>query len=256
MEQPPLHWSEKARMYPPQPGAGPSGPSPSGGKGAPKRPADRPPKQRSSRKGLLAVLLVILVLAAAAAVLLLWYIPSRDAGQQESDLAVSTSTTVTTVRTGDTVTTTQASDTTDATTTTVLGGPVASAEDIDAVVMLSNAIIVIDSAFQSTNTFEPSVMTPAALKKFEPSMTFVVRDTLQDAATAPTGTVEASTVDFFGTPTDYALGTTSKSGTTFGVIVADTETGPTTTYYVNGQVEDWTKLLASGVIRSLLLHMG
>jgi hypothetical protein len=242
-------------MYPPTPGAGPADQSPSGGKGAPKRPTGKTPKRRSSRKGFLAVLLAILVLAAVAAVLLLWYFPSRDAVEQDSDLAVATSTTVMTGLPGETVTT-QGSETSDVTATTVLGGPIGSAEDIEAVVMLSNAMITIDSAFQGTNTFEPSVMTPEALKTVEPSITFLVRDTPQDAAKAPTGAVEESTIDFFGTRTDYALGTTSKSGTTFGVIVGDTAAGATTTYYVNGQAEDWTKLLTSGIIGGLLPRRG
>ena len=134
-------------------------------------------------------------------------------------------------------------------------GPISAANDIEAMVMVRNSMNTIESAFATLGTFEPSVMTADVLQQVEPTVTFIVRED-EEAATAPTGTVETMTVDFFGTATSYALGTTSTSGTTFGVVVTKGSGGQTTTYYVNGQVEDWSTSLPTGIIGALSRHSG
>lgn len=134
-------------------------------------------------------------------------------------------------------------------------GPISAADDIEAMVLVRNAMSMVESAFATLGTFEPSVMTADVLQQVEPTDTFVIRDT-QEAATAPTGAAETMTIDFFGTATSYALGTTSKSGTTFGVVVSKGTGGRTTTYYVNGQVKDWSVQLPSEITGTLSPHRG
>jgi hypothetical protein len=359
VEQRPLHWSERAKMYPPSPGSTPGGPGQPAGPQRSRQPGRRSSKRTSSRRGFLLVLIVLLVLAAAAAVLLLWYLPSKDgSGDQESELAArslvrqamtaiekaypeaqtydprtmapatlkglapsltfhpmsdtsaatsptaqaadnavnyagtQTSYAVGTISEGGTAygavvdkqsdtttyyldgrqvadwgledtatTTTVASDTTqtsevsESTTTTAetQTGPISSAEDVEAMMLVRAAMQTVEAAYATTNTFEPSVMTVEVLQQIEPSINFVIRDT-QEAATVPTGAVESATVDFYGTATSYALGTTSLSGTTFGVTMVKDSSGRATTYYVNGQAEDWGSGLTIPVIGYLKPH--
>ena len=117
-------------------------------------------------------------------------------------------------------------------------GAISAAADVEAMTLLRNAMTVVESAYASVNTFDPSVMTAQMLHQLEPTTTFVVREG-DDAATAPEALAGDLSVDFFGTATSYALGTTSTSGTTFGVVVTKDTSGRTTSYYVNGQAEDW-----------------
>jgi hypothetical protein len=134
-------------------------------------------------------------------------------------------------------------------------GPISAADDVEAMMLVRNAMTTVESAFATLGTFEPAVMTADVLQQVEPIATFVVRDT-EEAATAPAGSAETMTIDFYGTATTYALGTTSRSGTTFGVVVSKGSGGRTTTYYVNGQVEDWSTQIPPEVIGALLPHRG
>jgi hypothetical protein len=150
--------------------------------------------------------------------------------------------------------TTQTPQTTTDTTHTQIG-PISAASDIAAMTLLSDAMTTVQSAYSSVNTYEPSVMTASLLQQMEPSATFVIRDS-SEAATAPVALAGDRTVDFFGTATSYALGSNSESGTTFGVVVSGGAGGQTTTYYVNGQVEDWSTQLTAPVIGALLPQQG
>ena len=134
-------------------------------------------------------------------------------------------------------------------------GPISAANDVEAMMLVRNSMTTVESAFSDLGTFEPSVMTADRLQQLEPTATFIVRET-EEAATAPSGAAETMTIDFYGTATSYALGTTSKSGTTFGVVVNKGSGGRTTVYYVNGQVEDWSTLLPAGIIGALTPHRG
>jgi hypothetical protein len=82
-------------------------------------------------------------------------------------------------------------------------------------------------------------MTPALLAGIEPAIGFVVGIDAT-VATAPVSPAVNNAVDYFGTSTSYALGTVSESGNTFGVMV-NKQAGPggTTTFYVNGGIQDW-----------------
>ncbi len=134
-------------------------------------------------------------------------------------------------------------------------GPISTATDVEAMMLVRNSMTTVESAFADLGTFEPSVMTADLLQQLEPTATFIVRET-EEAATAPSGAAETMTIDFYGTATSYALGTTSKSGTTFGVLVNKAPDGRTTVYYVNGQVEDWSTVLPGGIIGALTPHRG
>ncbi len=357
MEQRPLHWSERAKMYPPSSGVGTGGrPQPAGPR-PPRKAGKKTPKATPSRKGFLLALLTVLVLAVVAAVLLLWYLPSRGADADESELAarslvrqattalekayaealsfdpatippstlmaIAPSITFNPVadtsaaidptaqaeenavdyagtRTTYSVGTVSKSGTkygvvvdneTDSKTYYLNGsqvseweqvagtattaapasaptsespvttepasqlptGAIAAASDVEAMTLLRDSMTSIESAFTSVGTFEPSAFTGELLRQMDPSVTFIIRDT-KDAATAPEGPTAEKTVDFFGAPTTYAVGTVSASGTTFGVVVNKDPGGKATTYYVNGQVEDWSTQLLTPVIGALLPH--
>lgn len=122
--------------------------------------------------------------------------------------------------------------------TTQATGPLSSAADIAAQMLIRNAMTALDSAYVQLLSFSPTVLTPAVLAGIEPSITFVpaAADT---SATAPVSQATANAVDLYGTDTSYALGTVSASGNTFGVRVTRGAEGSTSTYYVNGGVEDW-----------------
>jgi hypothetical protein len=359
VEQRPLHWSERAKMYPSPPSTGASRAPQAQGPGPEKQSRNKPPKKTSSRRGLSIALIVILLAAAAAAVVFLWYLPSRGPSASESalearnlvreamiaidkayveagtfdpqtmapsslktlapsitfhpvsDTSAATSPTAQAIdgavnyagtqdsyavgtlsetgtaygvvvdkqndsktyylngkqvpgweQTGSsaggdgsvTTQTPQTSQTTTDTTHTQIG-PISAASDVAAMTLLRDAMTTVQSAYSSVNTYEPSVMTASLLEQMEPSATFVIRDS-DGAATAPVAFAGDGTVDFFGTATSYALGSTSESGTTFGVVVSGGVGGQTTTYYVNGQVQDWSTQLAIPVIGALLPHRG
>jgi type IV pilus assembly protein PilA len=109
------------------------------------------------------------------------------------------------------------------------------AQDAAAKSLVRNAMTTIESAFVDTRTFDPTAagMLPASLHAIETSITFVV---LPLAATAPTATVSANTVNYTGTATTYAAGVKSDSNTTFGVAV-DKAVG--NTFYVAGAPKAW-----------------
>jgi flagellar basal body-associated protein FliL len=150
--------------------------------------------------------------------------------------------------------TSQSSQTTNVTTHTQIG-PASAASDAAAMTLLRNAMTTVASAFASVNTFEPSLMTASLLQQMEPSTTFVIRDG-DEAATAPVSFAGDKTVDFYGTATTYSVGTTSESGTTFGVVVSKGAGGQTTAYYVNGQVEDWSTQLVIPAVGDLVPNRG
>ncbi len=80
-------------------------------------------------------------------------------------------------------------------------------------------------------------MRAADLKKLEPSMTFVVRGA---AATNPTASASARTVNYTGTATTYSIGAVSVSGKKFGMVVNKGSTGTLgITFYVGGAVKKW-----------------
>ena len=87
MEQRPLHWSERAKMYP-SPPSGDNGTIPPAQESKRERqPRTKPPKKSSSRKGFLVTLAVLVLVAAAAGVVFLWYLPSREPSADEAGLA-------------------------------------------------------------------------------------------------------------------------------------------------------------------------
>jgi hypothetical protein len=152
-------------------------------------------------------------------------------GQQVADWEQGS--TATTAGPGVLVTTTDTSDS--------QVGPIAVASDAEAVALVSSSMTVVQSAFATTGTYEPATMTPILLQQLEPSITFLVRDD-DSAATNPVSSATGMSVDFHGTAISFALGTRSESGNTFGVVVSSSLGGQTTTYYVNGQVQDWSAL--------------
>jgi hypothetical protein len=123
--------------------------------------------------------------------------------------------------------------------TTQATGPVSSAADIAAQMLIRNAITALESAYAQLQSFSPEVLTPAVLAGIEPSIAFVPADG-ETAATAPVSPAMTNSVDFYGTATSYSLGTVSASGNTFGVRVSKGPGGSISTYYVNGGVEDWS----------------
>jgi len=122
--------------------------------------------------------------------------------------------------------------------TTQATGPVSSAADIAAQMLIRNAITALESGYAQLQSFAPEVLTPAVLAGIEPSITFVLaaEDT---AATAPVSLATTNAVDLYGTASSYSLGTVSASGNTFGLRVTKGVGGSISTYYVNGEVEDW-----------------
>lgn len=108
-------------------------------------------------------------------------------------------------------------------------------QDANAKSLVRNAVIVIESCFVDTGTFDPSVegMQPDDLHATERPITFSV---LAMAATGPASTAESNSVDYTGTATAYSVGTVSESGNTFGMYV-DKDAG--NTFYVNGVARDW-----------------
>jgi flagellar basal body-associated protein FliL len=174
-------------------------------------------------------------------------------GQQVAGWDQAATSGTTAITASDTPTT--ATPATDAPNSQTQTGPISAANDVEAMMLVRNSMTTVESAFADLGTFEPSVMTADLLQQSEPTATFIVRET-EEAATAPSGAAETMTIDFYGTATSYALGTTSKSGTTFGVLVNKGSGGRTTVYYVNGQVEDWSTLLPAGIIGALTPHRG
>jgi type IV pilus assembly protein PilA len=112
------------------------------------------------------------------------------------------------------------------------------AQDASAKSLVRNAMIAIESAYTDARTFLPTAagMLPADLKAIEPSITFVVLATV--AATAPTASATASTVNYDGTLTTYQVGTKSESGKTFGFKADKSATGGNT-YYIAGVSGTW-----------------
>jgi hypothetical protein len=115
----------------------------------------------------------------------------------------------------------------------------ASALDLAAQALVRNGMNAMENAYPEFGSFDPLVMTPDILAGIKPSVRFVAGpDTT--VATAPISMALNDAVEYFGTSTSYAIGTVSESGNTFGVMVSlQAGPGDTTTYYVNGGVQDW-----------------
>lgn len=234
MEQRPLHWSERAKMFPgaadadtdhgrqPKPSAPDKKPSD-------KKPPGKEPRTRSSHKGLLIALLVILVIAAAAIVIFLWYLPSRDSdtdGPNPDDQQQMTATDAGT----DTVST--------------LAGPIAAAKDIEAMTLVRNSMLAVQSLHAAAGTYDLRDIPDALLQQMASIAAFTICED-DHAAKAPTSLASDMAVDIYGTTTGYALGTKSDSGRLYGVIVNAGSSIGATTYYVDGQVQDWSTQLVA-----------
>lgn len=212
MDQRPLHWSERAKMYPS------SSPAPaSGGSTPPQQPvrparSERKPQARtSSRKGLWITIAVVLCAAAAAAAIFFWYLPGRDTN----------------------------------TTTVTSANPSVDAQTADraAATLVHSAMTAIESAYVDLRTYDPATMTAAQLSTIEPSITFILSDSLVDAAQNPKAQAAESAVDYFGGAINYAVGTTSASGTTLGVMV-NKGAGGGNTWYIDGMERDWGEVFS------------
>ncbi len=143
-------------------------------------------------------------------------------------------------------------------TTEVITGTSGTAKDLEAMTLVRDSMTTVESAYASIyaslGTFEASELTASLLQEMAPSITFVLRDSDQ-AATDPVSLAAAKSIDFYGTETGYALGVKSESGTTFGVIVDKSSSGQTT-FYVNGQPDDWSARLPAPVVGSLTRFWG
>ncbi len=111
------------------------------------------------------------------------------------------------------------------------------AADAAAKSLVSNAMSALESIYADVRTFDPNVMTPVMLNELEPWITFVPSPD-HTAATAATALTANVSVNYFGTPTTYAVGTVSASATVYGVIVDKGGAGRVE-YYVNGEAQDW-----------------
>jgi type IV pilus assembly protein PilA len=108
-------------------------------------------------------------------------------------------------------------------------------QDAAAMSLVRNAMTVIESAYVEAKTYDPTQdgMLPADLHAIERPITFVPLDA---AATSPTAVAAESTVNYTGDEKTFAVGVTSASGTSFGVVF-DQEVGAA--YYTAGEVQNW-----------------
>jgi type IV pilus assembly protein PilA len=113
------------------------------------------------------------------------------------------------------------------------------AQDAACKTLVRHAATAIETGYVDARSYVTTVvgMRAADLKTIEPSMTFVVRGT---AATSPTASTSARTVNYTGTATTYSIGALSASGKRFGMVVNKGSTGTLgVTFYVNGAVKKW-----------------
>jgi type IV pilus assembly protein PilA len=113
------------------------------------------------------------------------------------------------------------------------------AQDAACKSLVRHAATAIETGYVDARSYVTTVvgMRAADLKNVEPSMTFVVRGT---AATSPTASTSARTVNYTGTATTYSIGALSASGKRFGMVVNKGSTGTLgVTFYVNGAVKKW-----------------
>ncbi|MGI5939526.1 MAG: prepilin-type N-terminal cleavage/methylation domain-containing protein [Thermoleophilia bacterium] len=119
------------------------------------------------------------------------------------------------------------------------------AQDSAAKSLIRNAMIAVESGYVDTRDF--SALDGDDLSAIEPSITFTVASGTGNltAATAPTADAGANTVNVSYQSADiYAVGATSKSGDTFGVVVNKTATttagaAPGNSWYVKGAPQTW-----------------
>lgn len=105
--------------------------------------------------------------------------------------------------------------------------------------LVRHAATVIETGYVDARSYVTTVtgVRAADLKAHEPSMTFVV---LGAAATNPTASASARTVNYTGTATTYSIGAISASGKKFGMVVNKGSTGTRgVTFYVDGAVKKW-----------------
>ena len=119
------------------------------------------------------------------------------------------------------------------------------AQDANAKALVRNSMTAIESAYVDLRTFDPTVMTAGELTLIEPSITFIAATTLVEASQAPQDVdtdgcnAKDDEVAYYGNQWQYACGSVSESGTTFGVLV---NKGPGSTgnvFYVNDVSTDW-----------------
>ena len=135
-------------------------------------------------------------------------------------------------------------------------GPISAASDAEAMMLLRNAMTTIESAYASVNTFEPSV--PDSQPAAADGALHHLRDPRQRAKrplrpspspeTRPWTSTAAPPPTLWAPPQSQAPPSERWSDGGAG--------GQTTTYYVNGQVEDWSIQLPTSVIGSLFPHRG
>jgi type IV pilus assembly protein PilA len=108
------------------------------------------------------------------------------------------------------------------------------AEDSAAKSAVRQAMMAVESAYADTRDF--TAIGDADLTAIEPSIAFVEA---ANAATAPTADSGVNQVNWKSTDaTTYEVGSVSRSGKTFGVVVEKDAAGGNT-FYVDGVVRDW-----------------
>jgi type IV pilus assembly protein PilA len=108
------------------------------------------------------------------------------------------------------------------------------AEDSAAKSVVRQAMIAVESAYADTRDF--MAIGNADLTAIEPSVAFVEA---ANAATAPTADSGVNQVNWQSTDaTTYEVGSLSRSGKTFGVVVEKHAAGRNT-FYVDGAVKNW-----------------
>jgi len=129
------------------------------------------------------------------------------------------------------------------------------AKDIEAMTLIRDSMTTVESAYAEVGTFEPSELTVAVLQEKQPFISFVVRDSY-GAATDPISKAEEMSLDYYGTATSYSLGVRSGSGTAFGITFEKNASGQLITFYVNGQVDDWSTQLVTPVVGGIFPSLG
>jgi type IV pilus assembly protein PilA len=108
------------------------------------------------------------------------------------------------------------------------------AEDAAAKSAVRSAMVAIESAYVDSHDF--TAILDSHLVAIETSVTFIDS---ANASTAPTADAAANEVNWRGTgTTTYEVGSASRSGKTFGVVI---DKGPSggNTFYVDGGVQGW-----------------
>jgi cytoskeletal protein RodZ len=220
LDQTPLHWSEKAKMYPAPPPTGGTKPRPE----KPQRPSRPPQAPREKRprggpgKGFWVTIAVVVLLAAVAGVVWFWYLPTRDKADEVKTTVTATA---------------SAPSTTSTTSTTLASSP----DDQAAQDLVRRAMAVMQGAYLETHTFAPEIMTPKMLARVDRTVTYIAWPDAT-ASSAATARAAKGAVNYAGTSINYAVGTVSATGRVFGVIVNIEGLGQTW-YYIDGVEANW-----------------